>query len=51
MAHSRTAVPIPECGTSTKSVLPGLSRLVPVPISVVPVPLFYFLFFDFFFSW
>ena len=30
-----------KCGIGTKSVLPGLPWLVPVPISVVPVPLGY----------
>ena len=30
-----------KCGTDTTSVLSALSWLVPVPISVVPVPLGY----------
>ena len=34
-----------KCGTDTKSVLPFFSGLVPVPISVVPVPLSYYHFF------
>ena len=35
-----------KCGTGTKSVLPFFSGLVPVPVSVVPVPLFYCHFFQ-----
>ena len=34
-----------KCGTGTKSVLPIFSWLVPIPVSVVPVPLCYCHFF------